>query len=134
MVVGSQNPCSDNALLCGRAQKRQPARSADGADEVVNQARYECGLAGLAQPCDSNAQSAIMQERRQCRQFFAPAHPQGRQITVIVSSGSDLSDDLRSAHLTDIEAAREMNKSCIGHLPITLLSDRCDQVGEIILA
>jgi hypothetical protein len=30
--------------------KRQPARSADGADDIVNQARHECGLAGLAKP------------------------------------------------------------------------------------
>jgi len=53
----------------------------DGANEVVNKARYECGLARLAQPCDRDTQCAIMQERRQCWQVVAPNH--SRQITVI---------------------------------------------------
>src|SRR6266404_6059034 len=70
IVIAREQPRGEDAAVRSRPQEGKAGRPGDGAEQVVNHAGDERGLAGMAEPSDGEAHRAITHERRQHRQLI----------------------------------------------------------------
>ncbi len=68
-----EQPRAQNPPLRRSPQERQTPRPADGAQEILNQAGNERGLAGPAEPGYGETERAVADQRRQGRQLIERA-------------------------------------------------------------